>query len=51
MQTGGKVIWAIVYIGLIGSLTLGIITHASQFKVAFGAVSSFFLSEMSMLKS
>lgn len=46
-----KLLWAIVYIGLVGALALGIITHADQFKVAFGAVSSFLLNEMAMLKS
>lgn len=46
-----KIIWGIVYIGLVGALAMGVITHADQFKVAFGAVSSFFLNEMSMLKS
>lgn len=51
MQTGGKVIWAIVYIGLLGSLLLGVLTHADQFKTAFGAVGGFVLNEMSMLKS
>ena len=47
----GKLLWFIVYIGLVGALAMGIILHADQFKVAFGAVSSFFLNEMSMLKS
>lgn len=51
MQTAGKAIWFVIYIGLIGALLLGILRHADQFKVAFGAVSSFFLNEMSMLKS
>lgn len=47
----GKIAWAVVYIGLVGALAMGIITHASQFKVAFGAVGQFFLNEMSLLKS
>ena len=50
MGTFGKIAWAIVYIGLIGALGIGILTHADQFKTAFGAVSSFFLNEMAALK-
>ena len=46
----GKIAWAIVYIGLVGALAMGIILHANQFKTAFGALSGFFLNEMQMLK-
>lgn len=45
-----KWISAIIYIGLIGSVGIFVITHAPQFKVAFGAVSGFFLQEMSSLQ-
>lgn len=50
MQNAGKIAWAIVYIGLIGALFMGILLHADQFKTAFGAVSGFFLQEMNALK-
>lgn len=50
MGSAAKIGWAIVYIGLIGALVMGIITHADQFKTAFGALSSFFISEMTLLK-
>ena len=46
----GKYLSPIIYIGLVGALLIGIITHANQFKVAFGSISSFFLSEMNSLK-
>lgn len=45
-----NILWGIVYIGLVGALVIGILRHADQFKTAFGAVSSFFLSEMNSLK-
>lgn len=50
MNTASKVVWAIVYIGLVGALLMGVITHASQFATAFNAVGNFFLNEMNALK-
>lgn len=44
-------IFTVIYIGLIGAIALGIWTHASGFKTAFGAISSFVISEMNGLKS
>lgn len=49
MNIGNKV-FTLIYIGLIGAIALGIWTHASGFKTAFGSVSSFVLSEMNSLK-
>lgn len=47
----GNKIFTVIYIGLIGAIALGIWTHASGFKTAFGAMSSFVISEMNGLKS
>jgi hypothetical protein len=50
MNLGNKV-FTVIYIGLIGAIALGVWTHAAGFKTAFGAISSFVLSEMNSLKS
>lgn len=46
----GNKVFTVIYIGLIGAIAIGIWTHATGFKTAFGSVSSFVLSEMNSLK-
>lgn len=43
-------VWMVIYIGLMGAIFMGILTHANQFKTVFSSVSGFILSEMSSLK-
>lgn len=50
MGNTGKVVYTIVFLALIGSILLGIWTHAEGFKTAFGSVGSFFVQVMQNLK-
>lgn len=44
-----KLLWAVVYIGLIGSLLIGVLKRPDAFKTVFGSVGGFFLNEQQML--
>lgn len=45
-----KTIYTVVFIALVGAILMGIWTHASGFKTAFGSVGSFFIQVMQNLK-
>lgn len=46
----GKDIYTVIVLALIGSILIGVMTHANGFKVAFGSVGDFFLNVMNGVK-